>query len=122
MEKVQIHKLKKTILIGFLSLFYITTTNLVYGQPNEIDPELIKKFQFTEQDGQKDLPVPTIPCSEQDRRARLGESKTWGTPGVDLAYSGFGQVVDHGVYRVEVFIHYLGKRRSWIISNPIYIR
>lgn len=27
-----------------------------------------------------------------------------------------------GVYRVEVYIHYLGKRRGWIFSNPVYIR
>lgn len=27
-----------------------------------------------------------------------------------------------GVYRVEVYIHYLGRRRGWIFSNPIYIR
>jgi hypothetical protein len=27
-----------------------------------------------------------------------------------------------GVYRVEAFKHYLGKRRGWIFSNPIYIR
>ncbi|MEI8132228.1 MAG: CehA/McbA family metallohydrolase [Leptolinea sp.] len=27
-----------------------------------------------------------------------------------------------GVYRVEAFINYLGKRRGWIFSNPIYIR
>lgn len=27
-----------------------------------------------------------------------------------------------GVYRVEAYIHYLGKRRGWIFSNPIYIR
>ncbi len=27
-----------------------------------------------------------------------------------------------GVYRVEVYIHYLGMRRGWIYSNPIYIR
>ena len=29
---------------------------------------------------------------------------------------------DAGVYRVEAFIHYQGKRRGWIYSNPIYIR
>ena len=29
---------------------------------------------------------------------------------------------DPGVYRVEVFIFYRGKRRSWICSNPIYVR
>jgi hypothetical protein len=27
-----------------------------------------------------------------------------------------------GVYRVEVYIEYLGKRRGWIYSNPIYVR
>jgi hypothetical protein len=27
-----------------------------------------------------------------------------------------------GVYRVECHIHYLGKLRGWIYSNPIYVR
>jgi hypothetical protein len=27
-----------------------------------------------------------------------------------------------GAYRVEAYIHYLGRRRGWIFSNPIYIR
>jgi len=27
-----------------------------------------------------------------------------------------------GVYRVEVYLYYLGARRGWIFSNPIYIR
>lgn len=27
-----------------------------------------------------------------------------------------------GVYRVEAYIHYLGARRGWIFSNPIYVR
>jgi predicted transcriptional regulator len=27
-----------------------------------------------------------------------------------------------GVYRVEVYRNYLGKKRGWIYSNPIYIR
>jgi hypothetical protein len=26
-----------------------------------------------------------------------------------------------GVYRVEVYIEYLGRRRGWIFSNPIYV-
>lgn len=26
-----------------------------------------------------------------------------------------------GVYRVETYIHYFGKRRGWIFSNPIYV-
>ena len=29
---------------------------------------------------------------------------------------------DPGVYRVEVYIHYLGRRRGWIYSNPVYVR
>jgi PHP domain len=29
---------------------------------------------------------------------------------------------ESGVYRVEVYIQYLGKRRAWIFSNPIYVR
>ena len=27
-----------------------------------------------------------------------------------------------GVYRVEAYINYLGRRRGWIFSNPIYVR
>ncbi len=27
-----------------------------------------------------------------------------------------------GVYRVEVYVHYMGSRRGWIYSNPIYVR
>ena len=27
-----------------------------------------------------------------------------------------------GVYRVEAYIHYRGRRRGWIYSNPVYIR
>ncbi len=27
-----------------------------------------------------------------------------------------------GVYRLEVYIHYLGRRRGWIYSNPVYVR
>jgi hypothetical protein len=27
-----------------------------------------------------------------------------------------------GVYRVEVYINYMGGRRGWIFSNPIYVR
>jgi hypothetical protein len=31
-------------------------------------------------------------------------------------------VTEPGVYRVEVYIPFLGKNRGWIFSNPIYIR
>jgi hypothetical protein len=27
-----------------------------------------------------------------------------------------------GVYRVEVYLRYMGRRRGWIFSNPIYVR
>jgi hypothetical protein len=27
-----------------------------------------------------------------------------------------------GVYRVEAYVEYLGERRGWIFSNPIYVR
>ena len=27
-----------------------------------------------------------------------------------------------GTFRVEVYLHYMGKMRAWIISNPIYVR
>ena len=27
-----------------------------------------------------------------------------------------------GVYRIEAWINYLGQRRAWILSNPIYVR
>jgi hypothetical protein len=31
-------------------------------------------------------------------------------------------VTEPGVYRVEVYINYLGRKRGWIYSNPIYVR
>ncbi len=32
------------------------------------------------------------------------------------------KISEPGVYRVEAYIHYKGKRRGWIFSNPIYVR
>jgi hypothetical protein len=29
---------------------------------------------------------------------------------------------EQGVFRVEVYRHYLGRLRGWIFSNPIYVR
>jgi hypothetical protein len=26
-----------------------------------------------------------------------------------------------GIYRIEAYIHYLGRLRGWIFSNPIYV-
>lgn len=31
-------------------------------------------------------------------------------------------VTEPGIYRVEVYIPYAGRRRGWIFSNPIYVR
>jgi hypothetical protein len=32
------------------------------------------------------------------------------------------KITSPGVYRVEAYISYMGKRRGWIFSNPIYVR
>jgi len=32
------------------------------------------------------------------------------------------KIEEPGVYRVEAYINYKGKRRGWIFSNPIYVR
>jgi hypothetical protein len=32
------------------------------------------------------------------------------------------KVKEPGVYRAEAYIHFKGKRRGWIFSNPIYVR
>ncbi|MFH1183984.1 MAG: CehA/McbA family metallohydrolase [Chloroflexota bacterium] len=39
----------------------------------------------------------------------------------------YGQALTHralepGVYRIEAYRRYLGRRRAWILSNPIYVR
>lgn len=35
----------------------------------------------------------------------------------------FSQFIDQpGIYRIESYIEYLGKKRGWIFSNPIYVR
>jgi hypothetical protein len=39
----------------------------------------------------------------------------------------YGQALTHralepGTYRVEAYLRYLGRRRTWILSNPIYLR
>jgi hypothetical protein len=34
----------------------------------------------------------------------------------------FHPVSDPGVYRVEAYLFYKGRKRTWIISNPIYVR
>ncbi|MBT4290736.1 MAG: TolC family protein [Deltaproteobacteria bacterium] len=57
MEKVLFQKIKKIILFSFLSFFYLSTANFLFGQSNSIDPDLLKNFQFSEQDGQKVVKV-----------------------------------------------------------------
>jgi hypothetical protein len=44
----------------------------------------------------------------------------------DVIESAYGEALVHvtaepGVYRVEVYKRYLGRRRGWIFSNPIYL-
>lgn len=38
------------------------------------------------------------------------------------SYAGTYSVTEPGVYRVEVYRNYLGRKRGWIYSNPIYVR
>ncbi|NJC95574.1 MAG: hypothetical protein FIB03_04425 [Anaerolineae bacterium] len=38
------------------------------------------------------------------------------------AHAGTYIVTEPGVYRVEVLRSYLGRKRGWIYSNPIYVR
>jgi len=38
-----------------------------------------------------------------------------------------GELITHittepGVYRVEAYLRFLGRKRGWIFSNPIYVR
>ncbi|NTU74802.1 MAG: hypothetical protein HGA86_01615, partial [Anaerolineaceae bacterium] len=48
---------------------------------------------------------------------RDGETvKTWGERQVCTYITN-----DPGVYRVEAYINFLGKRRGWIFSNPVYV-
>lgn len=57
MKKIQFHKIKKTILLSFLSILYLATSGVIFAQSKKIDPELLEKFQFTELDGQKVVKV-----------------------------------------------------------------
>jgi hypothetical protein len=46
--------------------------------------------------------------------------------GVELA-SAAGTALEHevdepGVYRVEAYRHAKGRERTWIVSNPVYLR
>lgn len=43
--------------------------------------------------------------------------KRWG----DCKAASF-QISESGVYRVEAYLQYKGKKRGWIFSNPIYVR
>jgi hypothetical protein len=49
------------------------------------------------------------------RNGEIVEQETAGTHKTFIAR-------EPGVYRVEVYIHYKGKPRGWIFSNPIFIK
>ena len=38
------------------------------------------------------------------------------------SYAATHNVNEAGVYRVEAYRNYLGRKRGWIFSNPIYVR
>ncbi|MBN1373708.1 MAG: CehA/McbA family metallohydrolase [Anaerolineaceae bacterium] len=59
-----------------------------------------------------------LPLATECRLLRNGERiKTWTSQEYCTHLA-----TQPGVYRVEVYIDYLGKKRGWIFSNPIYIR
>ncbi len=59
-----------------------------------------------------------LPFAVECRLLRDGQVvKTW----ADRANCTF-QAAQAGVYRVECYVQYLGRRRGWIYSNPIYVR
>ena len=47
-----------------------------------------------------------------------GETITWNKPATIFSHI----TKEPGAYRVECWIDYLGKKRGWIFSNPIYIQ
>jgi hypothetical protein len=58
-----------------------------------------------------------LPQRAECRLLRNGEViKTW-----DDRETPAHITTEPGVYRVEVYIHFRGKRRGWIFSNPIYV-
>lgn len=60
----------------------------------------------------------TLPRRCECRLLKNGEEvKTWNNRVVCTHIT-----TEPGVYRVEAYIHYKGKRRGWIFSNPIYVR
>lgn len=93
-------------------------------------PHPTRGFRFTAQgEGRTAIPGDTIslasgitlqiklPISADCRLIRDGEQvKSWKNKEICTLL-----INQPGVYRVECSIHYLGKRRAWIFSNPIYI-
>ena len=58
-----------------------------------------------------------LPGNAECRLIRNGElAKTWHNAEICTLL-----LSQPGVYRIECYIRYLGKRRGWIFSNPIYI-
>jgi hypothetical protein len=58
------------------------------------------------------------PTKAHIRLLKDGKTVADWSNGQDCTYS----ANEPGVYRVEVFRKYLGKKRGWIFSNPIYVR
>lgn len=59
-----------------------------------------------------------LPASAEIRLIKDGEVlQTWSNQQACTHIT-----TEPGVYRIEAFRRYLGKRRGWIYSNPIYVR
>jgi hypothetical protein len=59
-----------------------------------------------------------VPRSARLRLLRDGEAIVSSERGVALEH----QVEGPGVYRLEAYLHAKGRERTWILSNPIYLR
>ena len=60
------------------------------------------------------------PLPPPDGREQQEHGKLIGKARESYAYTHIA--TEPGVYRVEVWRSYLGRKRGWIFSNPIYVR
>jgi hypothetical protein len=60
----------------------------------------------------------TLPKQARVRLLRDGQQVAAADAATELHHQAEGP----GVYRVEAYLHAAGRERTWILSNPIYLR
>jgi hypothetical protein len=86
-------------------------------------------FRFWAEDGEGALWMgDEAPAGEWTLRAALPAPARWRLvrDGAEVA-AGTGTSLEHraegpGVYRVEAYRHARGRERTWVLSNPVYLR